>query len=389
MVPSATPPYARRILVCTTGLSPQVVTETLFALAMRPMGGDSPWVPTEVHLISTRQGAEHARLNLLSGKPGWFHQLIRDYGLPPITFGVEQIHCITNRDGTALDDIRNPADNEAAADQIAELIRRFTQADDTQLHVSIAGGRKTMGYYLGYAMSLYGRPQDRLSHVLVSNPFESHPDFYYPTPYERVIHTRDPKNPLALDCRDARIDLAEIPFVRLRDGLPRRLLDGHDSFTETIRVANLAHGAPVLRIDLRQRTIDVSGLPVSLSDPGFALYVWLAERAKTDAPEVDWADPQEWEGGFLPLVRRLFGRHDATAERIEESLRRNFKTSDNESAHYFQPLVSRVNRALEEALGPALARRVRVVRTSAKRGRAVRGASRYRLPPGVLIEITE
>jgi hypothetical protein len=194
---------------------------------------------------------------------------------------------------------------------------------------------------------------------------------------------------LALDCRDARIDLAEIPFVRLRDGLPRRLLDGHDSFTETIRVANLAHGAPVLRIDLRQRTIDVSGLPVSLSDPGFALYVWLAERAKTDAPEVDWADPQEWEGGFLPLVRRLFGRHDATAERIEESLRRNFKTSDKEAAHYFQPLVSRVNRALEEALGPALARRVRVVRTSAKRGRAVRGASRYRLPPGVLIEITE
>ena len=30
-----------------------------------------------------------------------------------------------------------------------------------------------MGFYLGYALSLYGRTQDRLSHVLVSSPYES------------------------------------------------------------------------------------------------------------------------------------------------------------------------------------------------------------------------
>jgi CRISPR-associated protein (TIGR02584 family) len=33
--------------------------------------------------------------------------------------------------------------------------------------MSIAGGRKTMGFYAGYALSLYGRAQDRMSHVLV------------------------------------------------------------------------------------------------------------------------------------------------------------------------------------------------------------------------------
>lgn len=37
-----------------------------------------------------------------------------------------------------------------------------------------------MGFFVGYALSLFGRAQDRLSHVLVSDPFESLTDFYYP-----------------------------------------------------------------------------------------------------------------------------------------------------------------------------------------------------------------
>jgi CRISPR-associated protein (TIGR02584 family) len=28
------------------------------------------------------------------------------------------------------------------------------------------GERKTMGFYVGYALSLFGRAQDRLSHVI-------------------------------------------------------------------------------------------------------------------------------------------------------------------------------------------------------------------------------
>ncbi|MEF8766961.1 CRISPR-associated ring nuclease [Candidatus Accumulibacter contiguus] len=44
-----------------------------------------------------------------------------------------------------------------------------------------------MGFFLGYALSLYGRPQDKLSHVLVSAPFESSLGFYYPTPSSHVL----------------------------------------------------------------------------------------------------------------------------------------------------------------------------------------------------------
>lgn len=65
--------FPRRLLVAVTGLSPQIVTETLYALAVAPSA--SAFLPTEIHLITTRSGAEKARLALLSDEPGWFHRL--------------------------------------------------------------------------------------------------------------------------------------------------------------------------------------------------------------------------------------------------------------------------------------------------------------------------
>lgn len=182
--------YPRRVLLAVCGLSPQIVTETIYALAA---DADHPFIPTEVHLVTTAEGARRAELALLSRDLGWFHKLQQDYALPGMQFDRHHIHVIPDRRGRAMEDIRTPGDNEAAADCLTEQVRRFTSDPNCALHVSIAGGRKTMGFYLGYALSLYGRAQDRLSHVLVSSPFESSWDFFYPTPYSRVLQTSDGK----------------------------------------------------------------------------------------------------------------------------------------------------------------------------------------------------
>ena len=50
--------------------------------------GRPAWVPTEIRIITTRQGAEKARRTLLSDDPGWFRRLREDYRLPEIAFGV-------------------------------------------------------------------------------------------------------------------------------------------------------------------------------------------------------------------------------------------------------------------------------------------------------------
>ena len=157
----------KRILLAVTGLSPQIVTETLYALCVAQ---DPAWVPDEIHLITSQEGAERARLSLLDPVAGQFHAFCRDY---PQTLGVAftpaHIHTIADRDGNPLPDIRTPEDNAQAADAIHALVREFTADPASELHVSIAGGRKTMGFYLGYCLSLAARPQDKLSTDLLKN----------------------------------------------------------------------------------------------------------------------------------------------------------------------------------------------------------------------------
>src|SRR5262249_42724217 len=138
--------YRRRVLLAVTGLSPQIVTETLYVLAVK-----QKWIPTEIQVITTARGAENARLTLLSDHPGWVHRLREDSRLPEIRFGAENIHVINGPDGKPLDDILADADNVAVADFITEQVRAVTADPNASVHVSIAGGRKTMGFYIGYA----------------------------------------------------------------------------------------------------------------------------------------------------------------------------------------------------------------------------------------------
>jgi CRISPR-associated protein (TIGR02584 family) len=75
--------HRQKILLCVTGLSPQIVTETLYALAVAQ---DPPWIPSEIRLLTTTRGAENAKLMLLSDQPGWFYRLSQDWSLPRIAF---------------------------------------------------------------------------------------------------------------------------------------------------------------------------------------------------------------------------------------------------------------------------------------------------------------
>src|ERR1700756_1904873 len=94
--------YARRVLLAVTGLSPQIVTETIYALAVERKPA---WIPSETRIITTQRGAAIAQEMLLSNDPGWFRRLRDDYDLPEIAFGTENIHVIKGPDGTLLEDI--------------------------------------------------------------------------------------------------------------------------------------------------------------------------------------------------------------------------------------------------------------------------------------------
>ena len=345
-LPTAPASYPRRILLAVCGLSPQVVTETLYALAADQ---HAAFIPTEVHLITTAEGARRAELSLLSADLGWFHRLCTDYKLPGITFDRRHIHIMRDAKERGMDDIRTPQDNRDAADFITEQVRHFTADPHCALHVSIAGGRKTMGFYLGYALSLYGRAQDRLSHVLVSDPFESSWDFFYPTPYSRVLQTRDGK---LADTSMADVTLAEIPFVSLRHGLPVALLAGHASFNNTVQAARAALAPPKLSIDLPGRRVIAGDVSIELPPAELALLAVFARRSMQGEPALaappKGATDTAWARRFLREYRAIVGAL-ADTDATERALRNGM------DGEYFSIRKSKLEGRLKRALGPAAA----------------------------------
>ncbi|WHZ09648.1 MAG: CRISPR-associated protein, Csx3 family [Burkholderiaceae bacterium] len=335
--------YFRRILLAVTGLSPQILTETLYALGVAHNTGHTAFIPTEVHLVTTDSGARLARTALLHPDGGQFHALLADYpqlGQP--VFNERHIHVIRDGAGDPLADIRTPEQNALAADSITALMSELTRDDDAQLHVSIAGGRKTMGFYLGYAFSLFARPQDELSHVLVSSPFEGHPEFFFPPATPRRLATRDGQH---IDTADASITLARIPVVRLRHGQPQALLDRQASFGETVAAIQRSLEPPHLLIDLNQQRVECGGKAVQLAPALLAWLAWWAQSALQGRGSQSWlsADPQE----FLALYERVV-TVDAVAY---ENARARLK--DGMEKEFFQQNNAKLERQLKTQLGLA------------------------------------
>lgn len=342
-VATIVPGYPRRVLLAVTGLTPQIVTETLYALAVAQT---TSWIPTEIRLITTAEGAQRARLSLLDPKEGQFHALCRDYGLTgKISFPPENIMMIRDASGAPLADIRTPEDNTLAADALLAEVRALCADDTCALHVSIAGGRKTMGFFLGYALSLFGRSQDRLSHVLVNEPFESLREFYFPPVEPRVLHTAKGQ---PIHTADARVLLAEIPFVRLRDGLPREALAHSAPFASIVSAAQLAVNPPALRFDLKNKQVWCGNQVVSLPPTLLAWYAWLAECRACNLGEdgfVRFSD--ESAERYLAIYETVVGQNHPSLEKARLATRNGLEPTQ------FEQKRSKINRRLARALSLA------------------------------------
>ena len=219
---------------------------------------------------------------------GKFFAFCRDYGLAPqsIRFNHTSITAVQTSDGRTLDDIRLNEENSRTADRICEIVRALAKDEHTRIHASAAGGRKTMGIFLANAMQLFGRRQDALSHVLVNEPFENHPEFYYP-----------PSQPVTLDLKDrqgnvvgqastaaARIELADIPFVRLRGVLRDWLAELPSSYGEIVERAqtelDLQDAAQELRLHCHGKTVALLNQRAKLTEREFFFYLLFARARK-------------------------------------------------------------------------------------------------------------
>lgn len=344
--------YSKRILLVVIGMTPQIVTETLYKLAV---DSNPQYIPTEIHLITTKEGANSAEIALL-GTPhdqGWLYTFCEDYGITDIHFSKDNIHIITDTEGQFIDDNQSSEHNKIASDYITHKIKTFTQDSNTSLHVSLAGGRKTMSYYAGYALSLYGRWQDRLSHVLVNYPFMNNKNFFYPRPKaERfVVDNRH------YSTDEANIILSDIPYVRMRYQVPEALLEGTAGFQETVNKIQRFSEPPTIKLYLYSNTIVLNGFSLKLTPRLFAFYLWFCMRQKDGLAPLD-LEKDDFIADFLDVLKCFISKDSGRFEYIENMLslpeddEKMKHLKDKKSKEWFKSARGeKLHKALKEALG--------------------------------------
>lgn len=252
----------KNILIITAGATPQIVTETVWALLKR----EPPFVPAAIHLVTTAHGRGKFAEELL-GPQGRLAALFRHFETEPV---IPTIH-LPEADGRELNDIRTDEECAAYANTVSRLIRRYASDTDTRIHVSLAGGRKTMSYFAGAAISLFGRDVDELSHVLIEpEHFEQCLDFWFPGQPEAKIHHR---NGVTYCPADAGIDIVKIPFIRLSHILPAGAFAGDKlDHRDVIKHVQESLDARLVHLNPARRSLTAGPYEVNLRHREFALY---------------------------------------------------------------------------------------------------------------------
>ena len=270
----------RKILIAGMGTSPAVLTNVVWALAH----GEKPVVPDEIVVFITKNGKTLLKKELFDD--GVWADMLKSLSREGIDiegkliFGETSIRSIPDVRGNEIDDLRTGDDNLRAADFMLGELRKYTEDNGTELHVSIAGGRKTMSALLFSCMSLLGREQDKVYHVLLPPALEGGvtPTFYYPkrgTTYTARFTGKKHK------AKDLQCELFEVPFVRMRGWYQEKFKEIPPSYRTLISkvqtVAPPAIAYPEIEIDAWNGWVKIDGNLAPMSKACFAMLLLLAD----------------------------------------------------------------------------------------------------------------
>lgn len=351
----------KRILLAVSGLSPQVITETFYALHQQGR------TPDAIRIFTTREGKSVIHANLLSLADGHYYRLLKDFGIADesIDFSARHIHVPTDQFGTEYDDIADEEENERFLALCMEHAFEATCDPDTEVYFSIAGGRKTMGACLAIAAQCYARPQDRIFHVLVTPEFESSRDFYYPPPSSMplILIDHKTKTPYTKETRYAKVTLIPLPFFSIRD----RLTDNHLKQPESpasLMLSLVREKRSELIIDLKERKISWKGRELDMMPARMAIYAFFAFQKKE--ADCHGQTCHGCESCTVP-INAVLDNDSNIAEIYRKHLapyRDHEGMSDSGiqglTAENFNSYRNKINRDIENTFGPTEARHLQI-----------------------------
>ena len=271
--------HKRIVLVSAMGTSPAVLTNTVWGLAHQKPS----IVPDEIVVFITKSGKELLIQRLFDD--GVWNEMRSNLKREKIeidgklVFGATSIRVIPDAEGNEIEDLRTGEDNLRAADFMLSQLRQYTEDSGTQLHVSIAGGRKTMSALLFSCMTLLGRECDKVYHVLLPQDLEqgATPEFFYPEPGKTFVSKGTTKK---LKAKEISTELFEVPFVRMRGWYQEKFNAIPPSYRALVaRVQEVAPPAvvyPEIEIDAWNGWATLNGQQVPMSRPCFAMLLLLA-----------------------------------------------------------------------------------------------------------------
>jgi hypothetical protein len=212
-----------------------------------------------------------------------------------------------------------------------------------------------MGVLLAAVLQVYGRPDDRLYHVLVSAAFESQPEFFYIPKRKRLLALPTGKQ---LDTSKARIELAEIPYVRLRAYLTDDLLKGSLSFNEIVARAQKQLRALERAEPVRLNTVDhrlvIGDAVIKVSPAQARLYAAFARIKTEQCVEPARSNCAECIACYRPISKANWDTVHTELENLAAGLLLSPADARGETAEMavgrFRSLLSKTNKALAKGL---------------------------------------
>lgn len=328
----------RTVLVIVAGLTPQVITETLYSLTQ-----DHEYHIDDIHAWTTLPGKKQLIEHLIDGE-GRFFSFCRDYDLnPPPVF---HIHVFKGIEGEYLNDIRTATDNEVVADQLIRFLQQQTADEKVRLLCSLSGGRKTSGTYLALGLQLFGRPQDELFHVLVSPELEHDRNFYYPLPG---------------DDRANELFMARVPLVLLRQYVPNSWrTEQFTNYTDLVRevqqdLARLTQ-QPLLRIQPTTGEIRIDEQLIEMSRLEKALFIYFVRR-RMNCQGIDCAGCNDCYlsiadvDQIYPELKEILKKMNVKDDRYNHLNRWESKAMVKEHHAPFYQTLSKLNAKIRKTIG--------------------------------------
>ncbi len=243
------PKYKRKIFIALGGLNPQIITEGIFCLSvLKKIKFD------RIIIFTTDECRSRIEKSLQEHLPRM--EKLYSISLPK----EERTEIYSVSEEFAIEEGKNPF-----AEMVFKAVRDLTSSAGNVLYCLLSGGRKTMSVDLATAMTLFGRKDDKMYHILVDKNFELK-GWFFPE-----------------ELSDAKqLNLVEKPFIKLRDKFLQVLPEL--GYTETINfLQNEIDGSlnlMPLEFIVKERVVKIGGKRLELPPLQYAIYLFFASEKK-------------------------------------------------------------------------------------------------------------